>query len=337
MCELSNNAWPLDIRCSETFGTCVNNMCECSNSFEHDMSYFRYRDCRLPKLFLPIVDAFFIVFSLAAVVYAAKHYRESKALARKIIIANISFSFCSFLLGVVRFIQNHQMTGIAMLINFCNASAAMLCFYMSVYSMAVPLLRMSQTPVEGFIRNLTLIYWFFRIAALCPVIACFVYTDPTNPANDIPWNLCMSAFAIKFTAEMVAISSFILLNGSKMINVIEDLKVESSQAKKVSTDEYLNRVRSYFVYIKKQAPGMVISSLAQPIIHLATGYVPYAFALFSMQYLTSASMSQKITNFTAKSNVLSSGEVSPSTSSKGDLTTSVNHQLVRSQVIYQSS
>lgn len=318
MCELVQSPWPLDVRCSDTFGSCVNNFCQCQEAFEHDMSYFRYRDCRQPKVFLPIVDAIFTALSLAAMAYAIKHYRDSKALARKIIAVNIVFCFFCILFGVVRFIQHHQMTGISLFIDSTMAATAMLCFYLSIYSLAFPLLGLSRTSVKGFQRKLIALYIFFRILIFAPVIASFKYTDPTNPANDYSWNLCMSIFAIAASTEILTIATSIAVYGTKMIETIAEIQKDLRAEDKVNTNEYLNRVRNYVNVIKKQIPGLFISCMAQPVIHLTTLYVPYAFALFALQYLTSPSLSQKITNFTTTNNNSHSGEVSPNNSARKD-------------------
>lgn len=320
MCDNSYSLWPISITCSTAFGTCIDGGCQCKEGFQHDLASLRLRDCRLPNLYLPIVEGIFLATTAVSFVYSMYHVRTAKNLAGRIVQSCVASQAASLLLGIVRFSQKHQMSGGSFFLFYTNMSLSFLCAYLSVYSMAVPLCKMSQTPVKNVELPLKISFVAFRIVDAIPMILAWaLYDDVNDPTKDYGWNMCSAVESLFYGIEMVGINAVIYIYGKKMVKAVESIMKEVESINSSSTIGYLNRVKGYLGMLFNFSILIVVMAFLEPVIFLSSNYLPYTFVLYSSSELCIPYFALQQTRFTVLSKEnQSSRDPSRTISSGGD-------------------
>lgn len=283
MCEASSSLWPMNLTCPKSSGSCVDGFCQCKEGYQHDFTSLRLRDCRVPNLFLPIIEGIFIAIAFASLVYSLYYVRTAKFLARKIILGAVGVETTSLFLGIVRQAQQNKLTGITFFIYYMNMSFAFLCVYLSVYSMAVPLCKMSRTPIKKIEQLIKLSFVFFRIADAIPMlIAWGRYNEWNDPNNDVSWNKCSAIESCLYGIEMIGVAIVTHIYGFQMVKTIEGISNDLSSDNALARSNYLARVKNYLNMQYTFTPVMTVVAFSQPVVYLSSGYFPYTFVIYTL-------------------------------------------------------
>ncbi len=287
MCALQS-PWSVNVRCSPNHGSCqLNGECFCHQGYIHDLSFYRYRDCKVPKVFLLSTDIVLLILSFLTLIYSLYFFRASKALARSIIKVVIYGDIVLVILCIIRLGQSNYMSSFSLLALHIVLCCMGLSGYLSAYSLAGPLCKLSRTPIERIQNGMKTMYISFRAFELVPVLISFVFNDANDPSNDDGWNKCLAAFYILIGVELASVGITIVINGHEMILAIEDIMkdVQLDDARSTSRANYLKRVRRFLKFFFYYAPAMTCVLCSQPIIHLTTSYIPFCFVIFFLTVL----------------------------------------------------
>lgn len=299
MCDIQSGPWIPDLKCSPSSGVCFNGECVCKPGFEHDLSLFRFRDCRIPSGYLPAIDGIVIAFSALSIPYSLYYLKQSRMLARKIILSAIFSEFFCMMTAIIRFIQSHMMTGTSIFFFLTNISFAFLCAYLSAYSLAAPLFKISKKSIAVVQNLLVISFIIFRVIIFSLAIAIAILANnPNDSIGDNYWNLCIALGSLALAVEMLLLVFGIIYQGDKMIftmaEIAKDVHAASLEA---STNNYIARVKRYLRVQKLLVPVVIIVAVLFTSIYFATGYLPYSFVLVSLIQFSATIFALALTHF----------------------------------------
>lgn len=332
MCEQGYSLWPTSITCQAPFGYCSTRdsnytngyansnlngtgslTCICNEGYTHDLAVMRFRDCRLPIMFYPVIDGLYSFFALLCLMYSLYYLRKAKSLARYIIYSTIGLEISSFLLGAIRYGHNHCMVAGTVFLFYVIVSFGCLCLYLTAYSMAYPLYSISRLSISRLQYYIKISFVFFRIIGFIPVlIVAVLYNDCNDESNDRGWNKSGAADSAIFAFEMTIIIIMAAYHGFQMINTVNNFSKDlpTSPARLASTKDYLDRVKRYLVFLVCFTPGIVFGAFLLPVFYISSGYVPYTFAFLACTQFASLLFTVIQTKFAVSSKVFQNTHVS---------------------------
>lgn len=349
MCEKGYSLWPISISCQSPFGYCsiINSTlspstpssnsddsslsCICREGFSHDLAILRFRDCRLPVMFFPVVDGLFVIAALVSLLYSSYYVREAKSIARYIICSTIALELCGLLLGAIRYANDHKMVAGTVFLFYLCMTFGCLCMYLSSYSMAQPLYKMSTQSISRLQLSIKVSFIFFRVIGFIPIIiSATKFNDFNNEKQDLGWNMSAAIDSTIFGFEIVAIIISNIIHGFNMVHTIEKLSKElhATGTRAASTQEYLKRVKRYLNLIMFFSPIVAILALSMPVIYFASGYFPYQFVVFGSSEFIILFFAIKQTNFAVSSKINVGSQPSNDNSPANTNQSASNQQVV---------
>lgn len=244
-------------------------------------------------MFYPIAGAIYLSISLLAVIFTGYHLKQSKLLARKIIIAAIVVEVTTLVFESMHYYNRHVLRGSTFFLIFLQVTSSSLLSSISSYALASPLCKISQTSPEKIRRELIVSFIFFRLSLfIIFVIATVKYEDPNNLLNDDGWNTCHSLFQLITGVEVLFIVSNIALNGLRMIKVVEDISETVNKKNDKIMNEYIPKVRRTLNMQFYLSPIVFLLMTTTPIIQLSTGYLPGNYAITNTEVIVQESLKE---------------------------------------------
>lgn len=253
--------------------------CECSPGFVHDLFVLRQRDCSLPKVLMPIIFAFTILFGVLSLLYSINRVKKSVGTAKMIIQLNIVSNLFFLMYAVGYVISGYVFNGaiavfLTMTVFYFFAASDLL-----LYSIATPLYIMAEKPNVGFVKAVKFIYILFRLLYFCTLIIMLYSFENSNVRkNDYGWNIAVVAGQLLVIIESSCTASIFFVVGWRLILKIELLIQQTpDNPHHVTTRMYINKVKSLLMKLACVGPTTVSLLLIVFGIYLSQGYLPFSY------------------------------------------------------------
>lgn len=341
MCD-ENKFFDFNVMCSYNLGGYCDignsSECICKQSFDHDLTQFRQRDCSLHKSVMPLICSWCLIASLITLIFSLNETLQATSMARLILLA-VKLNCISniFLCYYQRYNINYANDSMCGLIKYFCFSFGFAQTYLIIYHLASPLYKMTASPETTIYPILLVSNFIFRCLGLVlTLVAIIIYGDYLNPNNDRGWNIIVSLIFIFHGFETIVIQIFIQCFGRKATKQIEhQMKTSSNNTNHERTKLYIGKVRRLMKIMMIIFPIHVILWLVPSICILSFGYFPAYNFLVSVSYFQGVLFSALVVLHVRKERIISQQDSEVGNRSRTNLNSYPSSQITPSENSHQ--
>lgn len=212
------------------------------------------------------------------------HFANMNSVPTLMLSSCIVMNATMIILCLHQYRYEYRFTTSSMFLLFVASNSIYISAYFILYSLTLPLFKLSNTSEESFRSFLISCYVIFRV---CNVISLIISASLVGNSFDMQydktWNTIVSIILIIFSVENIFMVSSIVITCKSMLHTVQDVKdVLNNQRVADETKLYIKRIQNLLKGALFTTPTIVLCNLLLPSLYFAAGYAPFSYIIYSL-------------------------------------------------------